>query len=167
MVEDMSALARYPKRIPNGYARRHGCTAKDVDPKQLKIGTDIEMEHTRSRKIARQIALDHLCENRGAPYYIRSNVRRDRLLLPRNGFGAAACSHSPRWVRGGVGFLLGGMLGAMVGSGLAFAVSTFTADITEPVVTYKRVRTMAVVGTGITILGAVGGLTIGASAPEC
>lgn len=45
-----------PTRIPNGYARRVGCTAKDVDARQLKLGTQIEMEHTRDRRIARQIA---------------------------------------------------------------------------------------------------------------
>ena len=41
---------------PRGYARRVGCTAKDVDARQLKLGTQIEMEHTRDRRVARQIA---------------------------------------------------------------------------------------------------------------
>jgi hypothetical protein len=151
-------------RLPNGYARRHRCTAKDVDAEQLRIGTKVEMEHTRSRRVARQIALDHLCENKGAPYYVRGNVKHDRLVMP---LGSSSCSTSPRWVRGGVGFLIGGMLGAMIGGGIAVGVTTLQADILQPITTYRRARTMALIGTGITVLGAVGGLAVGASKPEC
>jgi hypothetical protein len=159
-------LARY--RIPNGYARRHGCTAKDVDPAQLKLGTEVEMEHTRDREIARDIALDHLCESRGRPYYVRrAGVKHEQLLLKTNGLGAAECSTSPRVVRGGIGFLLGALLGGMVGGGVALAVSTSQFDITEPIEAVKRAKTMALVASGITILGAVGGLTVGAWKPEC
>ncbi len=153
-------------RFPNGYARRHGCTAKNVNPAQLKLGTKVEMEHTHDRKVARQIALDHLCENKGEPYYVRGNVKRDRLVMPRSGLGGSTCSNSPRWMRGGIGFLLGGMIGGMIGGGVAFA-TTMTGDITEPITTFRRVRTATLIGTGITILGAVGGLAVGAHAPEC
>lgn len=38
-------------------------TEKDVDPKQLEMGIKIEMEHTKNRKLARRIALDHLYED--------------------------------------------------------------------------------------------------------
>jgi hypothetical protein len=36
---------------------------------QLKMGTIIEMEHTKSRKRARKIAMDHLVEFLGFKYY--------------------------------------------------------------------------------------------------
>jgi hypothetical protein len=49
--------------LPDGYAKRHACHFRDVDPAQLKQGTKIEHEHTRDRSIARRIALDHLCED--------------------------------------------------------------------------------------------------------
>lgn len=34
-----------------------------VDPKQLAMGIEVEMEHTKNRKLAREIALDHLAED--------------------------------------------------------------------------------------------------------
>jgi hypothetical protein len=81
--------------------------------------------------------------------------------------GDASCSTSPRWVRGGVGFLLGTLLGSMIGGGLALAVTTTQFEITEPINAVSRVKTMAVVATGITVLGAAAGLTVGAWKPEC
>lgn len=36
------------------------------DPAELKMGIEVEMEHTRDRKIAKQIAKHHLDEN---PHY--------------------------------------------------------------------------------------------------
>jgi hypothetical protein len=40
-----------------------------INKTQLRIGTKIEMEHTRSKKRARKIASDHLNEFKGAKYY--------------------------------------------------------------------------------------------------
>jgi len=36
---------------------------EDVDPKQLAMGIKVELEHTKNRKIATEIALDHLSED--------------------------------------------------------------------------------------------------------
>lgn len=163
------------QRIPNGVARRRGCTAKDVDPMQLKIGTQVEMEHTSDRRIAQQIALDHICESDGVAYYVPGDVRHEHLVLKRReyekyrraGFGGATCSTSPRWVRGGVGFLVGTMLGGMIGGGIALAVTTTQFEITAPIEAAKRTKNMAVLASGVTILGAIAGLTLGAAKPEC
>ena len=38
-------------------------TAADVDPEQLRMGIQVEMEHTSDPKIAEEIALDHLAED--------------------------------------------------------------------------------------------------------
>ena len=53
---------------------RHNGTQDDVDPKQLKMGIKVEMEHvpdgtspSLAKEIARRITLDHLAEN--AQYY--------------------------------------------------------------------------------------------------
>jgi hypothetical protein len=35
---------------------------EDFDPKELKIGIKIEMEHTNDEKLAKEIAMDHLTE---------------------------------------------------------------------------------------------------------
>jgi hypothetical protein len=47
-----------------------------VDPKELKIGIDEEMEHTDSEKVAREIALDHLHED---PHYY-TNLKREHKM---------------------------------------------------------------------------------------
>jgi hypothetical protein len=36
---------------------------EDVDPEQLEMGIEIEMEHTKSREMSKLIALDHLYED--------------------------------------------------------------------------------------------------------
>ena len=36
---------------------------EDVDLKQLEMGIEIEMEHTKNQKLAEKIALDHLYED--------------------------------------------------------------------------------------------------------
>jgi hypothetical protein len=80
---------------------------------------------------------------------------------------AAACSHTSRVVRGGLGALIGGVLGGMIGGGIALAVTTSQFEITAPFEAVKRAKNMGLVATGITILGAVGGLVIGTAKPEC
>jgi len=42
---------------------------KDVCPKQLAIGKKVEKEHTSDNKIAKEIALDHLAEDK--KYYTK------------------------------------------------------------------------------------------------
>jgi hypothetical protein len=37
--------------------------------RQLAMGILVEREHTKSRSRARKIAMDHLCEFPGKPYY--------------------------------------------------------------------------------------------------
>jgi hypothetical protein len=45
-----------------GRARASGVKAEDVEPEELDRGTEVELEHTTSRRLARRIALDHLAE---------------------------------------------------------------------------------------------------------
>jgi tRNA nucleotidyltransferase/poly(A) polymerase/DNA topoisomerase IB len=54
-------------KIPGGV----GDKAKpgDVDPKQLAKGIKVEMEHTKDREVAEEIALDHLSEPGNEHYY--------------------------------------------------------------------------------------------------
>lgn len=47
--------------LPGG--KGAGRRPSDFDPRQLKVGTAIEMEHTNDRRVAREIAMDHLTEN--------------------------------------------------------------------------------------------------------
>lgn len=53
-------MSRYKERIPGGTARH--MRPSDFDEDELLRGTQVEMEHTRNREVAREIAMDHLAE---------------------------------------------------------------------------------------------------------
>jgi len=48
--------------MSNGLAGEKGFTEKDADPKELKMGIKIELEHTKDKDLSKKIALDHLAE---------------------------------------------------------------------------------------------------------
>jgi predicted ABC-type ATPase len=48
-------------RLPGGKGDK--LKPEDVDPEQLKMGIEVELEHTNDRQVAREIALDHLAED--------------------------------------------------------------------------------------------------------
>ena len=48
--------------LGTGQAKKEKFTEKDADPKELKMGIKVEMEHTKNKVIAKRIALDHLAE---------------------------------------------------------------------------------------------------------
>jgi len=85
----------------------------------------------------------------------------------------AACATSPRWVRGGIGFLIGGMIGGMIGGGVALALVTSNASAVavpgapSTTASVQSAQKTALIATGVTIAGAIGGLTVGAIKPEC
>jgi len=49
--------------------------------KQLKVGTKVEMEHTRNRAVAEDIAKTHLLE--GKNYYQLLNKMEKKLIKPK------------------------------------------------------------------------------------
>ena len=49
-----------------------------LNPRELKLGTKIEMEHTRSKQIAKRIASQHLCEF--PKYYSKGLIPMERKL---------------------------------------------------------------------------------------
>ena len=49
-----------------------------ISKKELKLGTKIEMEHTRSKRIAKKIACDHLREF--PKYYSKGLIPMERRL---------------------------------------------------------------------------------------
>lgn len=64
--EITAALASTP-RFPDGRAK--GRRPGEFDPVQLRRGTQVEMEHTTDRRLAEQIAMDHLVED--PRYYVK------------------------------------------------------------------------------------------------
>lgn len=57
------------RSLRGGFAERHSIGYDDIRPRLLEQGARHEMEHTGSREVARQIALDHLAKD--PDYYKR------------------------------------------------------------------------------------------------
>jgi hypothetical protein len=77
--------------------KAHGMRPSAFNAKQLKRGTDVEMEHTNKRAIAKQIAMDHLLED--PKYYVKlSKVHLDGLTLGAPKFHVEfRSSRTDRW----------------------------------------------------------------------
>ena len=58
-IEDVDFVSEF---VNKGRAREKGITENDVDPNELKMGIEVEYEHTSDRGISERIALDHLAE---------------------------------------------------------------------------------------------------------
>ena len=58
---DMSGTMEKGDKLKGGLADKK--KPSDFDSKQLRIGTNVEMEHTKDRQIAKEIAKDHLSED--------------------------------------------------------------------------------------------------------
>ena len=58
----MPARRRCKGRLPGGEAE--GLCPSDFDPQVLAAGTKVELEHTGDRRVAREIAMDHIVEAR-------------------------------------------------------------------------------------------------------
>jgi len=58
----VSEVISCPDAVGQGEAHEKGVTSDKVDPKELKMGIDVEKEHTDNPELARRIALDHLAE---------------------------------------------------------------------------------------------------------
>ena len=48
--------------LTKGKSAETGTTEANVDPEQLRMGIEVEFEHTDDSEIAKKIALDHLAE---------------------------------------------------------------------------------------------------------
>lgn len=92
-----------------------------------------------------------------------ANNRRRRSLHD----SGPSCSHTSRVVRGGVGALIGGVLGAITATGVAVYVVGTQGSFFHPLDTFTLTRQMTGIGALVTVGGAVTGLLIAAHKPEC
>lgn len=150
----MKRRRRRTAQLPNGRSKGHH--RAEFNPAQLRRGTHVEMEHTTNPRVAQRIAMDHLVED---PNYYKK--------LAKVHLDGVACSKSSKLARGTVGTLIGGVLGAMIGSAVGVAVVANKGSITAPLETLTLGKNMALIGTGITVTGALIGLGIGVRRPEC
>ncbi len=96
----------------------------------------------------------------------RSRSRRSKQLAD------ASCVASSRFMRGGIGFAVGGMIGGMIGGGIMLAVvaqqtNGIFATVTNAPTIASTTETMGLVAMGLGLVGAMGGAAIGAYKPEC
>lgn len=54
-------IIKYEEKIKGGLG--DNCPDSDFDAEQLKNGIETELEHTKDRKVAKEIAKDHLSED--------------------------------------------------------------------------------------------------------
>jgi len=81
-VKDVEAAiyrlaTKFTEILSGGRSVEKGLTEDDVDPKQLKMGIKVELEHTKDRGVAKKIALDHLAE---FPNYYTALVEMEKSL---------------------------------------------------------------------------------------
>lgn len=57
----LKSMGMREDQLPGG--KGDNTPPQDVDPQQLEMGIKVEMEHTKDREIAREIAMDHLTED--------------------------------------------------------------------------------------------------------
>ena len=70
----MNWFKRSKEEIPGGLSE--GMDSSEFDSAQLAKGIRVEMEHTNSRTIAKEIAMDHLVEN--SKYYDKLEKIEDK-----------------------------------------------------------------------------------------
>lgn len=85
-LRELVAFIARKEQIPGGLAE--GKTPPHFNEEQLEKGIKVEMEHTNSRAVAEEIAMDHLTED--AKYY-------DKLekIEGKHGSGKAPASRAP------------------------------------------------------------------------
>lgn len=69
--------------LTEGRANEEGVTEDDVDAEELKLGVEVEKEHTTNKEIARRVALDHLAEI--SDYYTRLAKMEEEGLAAKEG----------------------------------------------------------------------------------
>lgn len=75
LYKGLVLMEKQLKKIYGGKARSKNITEEKVDPQQLRMGIEVEMEHTDNKHKAKQIALDHLAEI--SDYYTRLKRMED------------------------------------------------------------------------------------------
>lgn len=65
-----------------GKKNETGLSEDDVDPDQLRMGIEVEYEHTPDREVSKRIALDHLAE---FPDYYTALAEMEQKLAEKHG----------------------------------------------------------------------------------
>lgn len=84
-IEDIASPEELGKadKIPGGLADKK--KESDFDPKKLKAGIKVEMEHTSDPDIAKEIAMDHLTEDSNYYEKLKTVEKYDRVEITADG----------------------------------------------------------------------------------
>jgi len=63
-LREKEMVGLFKQFADNGRANKEGIAEKDVDPEELRMGIEVEYEHTTDKETAKRIALDHLAETK-------------------------------------------------------------------------------------------------------
>ena len=87
-VEDKAyeLATAYVQMLSKSKADKEGVTEKDVRPKELQMGLEVEKEHTPNASTRREIALDHLTEM--PDYYSKLKAMEKKSSVYRRGYAA-------------------------------------------------------------------------------
>jgi hypothetical protein len=66
LVQKTDTLQQF---MAEGHGPEIGLKAADVDQEELWMGTEVELEHTKDRRLAAKIAMDHFAEFPKGGYY--------------------------------------------------------------------------------------------------
>jgi hypothetical protein len=105
--KDIQGFAeKYVKLLNEGEAKKKKVTEKDVDPEELRMGIEIEKEHTNDPVLAKKIALDHLAEF--PKYYTALKAMEKKMKLEKtarfNQIALAAFRNELEKIAAGKGF---------------------------------------------------------------
>lgn len=78
--------------IPGGSQIGDAHATHAVDQRELRMGIEVEMEHTTDPRVAEEIALDHLAED---PRYYSKGRRKGMFPELANGGGAGPSQNGP------------------------------------------------------------------------
>lgn len=75
-IKELEKTGR-PYKVARAIALKTAGVKRKYDPEQLKIGTEIELEHKLGKKMAERIAKQHLNES---PFYYIELVKMEKKL---------------------------------------------------------------------------------------
>ncbi|MDD5650064.1 MAG: hypothetical protein PHF86_06575 [Candidatus Nanoarchaeia archaeon] len=70
--------------LTSGRANEKGISEEDVDQNELKMGIEVEKEHTPDEDVTKRIALDHLAESDGELYYTLLKQMEEKIKKSKN-----------------------------------------------------------------------------------
>lgn len=83
-IVDLKQKRAFKDQLPGGLADKKGLHLKDFPKKKLEEGASVEKEHTKSKSMAKEIAMDHLVEDMEYYKKLRKIEGKDKTAFMAN-----------------------------------------------------------------------------------